>query len=125
MRITLIKRESLDFFYNALCNGLSLMSGYGLQLVYDANEYNISRAKLTSPCFEDVLIQMLKDGYKLTLIDVEGDNEHTSSITITDVYKRVMKTEPRHLLDMVNETDDAITADNIIQQTFFNKQIFA
>lgn len=124
MKIQLTKKESLDLFYNAICNGLSMFSGYGLELQYDSKEYKQSRSKLTDPCFEDVLIQMLKDGYKLTLLDIEGEGEYTRSIGIKDIYANVMKTPMDHLSDMINEEDDATTADVLIQTVFFNEIVF-
>lgn len=124
MRIILKKEESLNYFYNALCNGLSMLSGYGLKLEYSGKEYAASRKKMSVACYEDVLIQMLKDGYKLTIVDVEGEGENTKSIGIKDVYTRVAKTPFNHLSDMINEDDVASTADAIIQTVFFEDLVF-
>lgn len=125
MQIILTKEESVKFFLDALCNGLTLLPGYGLELDYNDDEYNASRDKLTSPCFEDVLIQMLQDGYKLKIIDHEGDGNYNKEITIQDVYDRVCKTPVDHLTDMICERDDACTADAILQTVFFNEITFA
>lgn len=126
MKITLTKKESLDFFYNALCNavGTGYMNGYGIELQYDSTQYASSRKKLSDPCFEDVLIQMLKDGYSLTMLDVEGEGENTKAITMRDIYDRVQLMPLKHLTDMINEEDDAITADVLLQTVFFNEIIF-
>ena len=130
MKLELTKLESEDFFHASLCNGLSYIGGYGLKLKYDAEEYQKSRDIWKSNnsertcCFEDVLMQMLKDGYKLTLHDYEYDGEYTKSITLDDVHNRVQLTPIRHLLDMVNENDDAITAEVIMQTVFFEDVIF-
>lgn len=124
MEITLSTQESEEYFYNALCNGLGYMGGYGLYVNYNINEYKAAKEKLTSPCYEDVFMQMLRDGGTLTLVDEECDGEYTRSITINDIHERVQNTEIRHLMDMIKENDDAITADVIIQTVFFNEVIF-
>lgn len=113
------------FFYDAICNGLSLLPSYGLELNYESKQYAKSRKKLKDPCFEDVLIQMLKDGYKLDILDIEGEGEHNSSIGIEDVYERVQNTPLNHLCDQINEDGDCYTADAIIQSVFFKDLVFA
>ena len=124
MEITLSTQESEEYFYNALCNGLGYMGGYGLSIDYNAKDYKAAKEKLTNPCYEDVFMQMLRDGGTLTLVDIECDGEYTRSITIKDIHERVQKTDIKHLMDMIKENDDAITADVIIQTVFFNEVIF-
>jgi hypothetical protein len=48
-----------------------------------------------------------------------------ASITLNDIHERVKSTPIKHLLDMVNEQDDADTADIILQHTFYQDIIFA
>jgi hypothetical protein len=125
MEIKLNAKESEEYFYNALCNGRGCMNDYGLELEYDADEYKKSRKKLSEGvCFEDVLMQMLRDGYKLTINDIECEGEYTRSIGIEEVHERVEKTPLRHLSNMINENDDAETADVILQTVFFEDIIF-
>ena len=124
MEIKLTNVESEEYFYNALCNGLSYISGYGLRLDFSELEYKISRNKLTSPCLEDVFMQMLRDGYQLTLIDEECEGEYTRSIGLKEVHDRVQKTDASSLINMANENDDADTADAILQTVFFEDIIF-
>jgi hypothetical protein len=45
-------------------------------------------------------------------------------ITINDVYERVQNTPLDHLLNMINEEDDADTADVILQTVFYNEVVF-
>jgi len=40
------------------------------------------------------------------------------------VRERVEKTPMRHLMNMINENDDAETADVIIQQVFLNEIVY-
>jgi hypothetical protein len=123
MKIVLTHEESENYFHNALCNGLDYISGYGIDVNYDATAYKVARAKLDSPCFEDVLLQLLKDGGTLTIVDNEGGMDEVE-ITINDVHERVQNTPLNHLLNMINEEDDAETADVILQTVFYNEVVF-
>lgn len=124
MKISLTHIESEDYFLNALCNGLHELGNYGIELDYSEDEYKLSRASLgpNAPCFEDVLMQMLRDGYKLDFTDTES--EETKSITMHDVHANVQTTDSRHLLDMINEQDDAVTADVILQTVIYGEVVF-
>lgn len=124
MKISLTPIESEDYFFNALCNGLHELGQYGIELDYIEDEYKLSRASLgpNAPCFEDVLMQMLRDGYKLAFTDTEA--EETMFITMNDVHAKVQTTDSRHLLDMINEQDDAVTADVILQTVIYGEVIF-
>jgi UDP-glucose 6-dehydrogenase len=129
MKIILTQTESEDYFLNALCNGLHELGNYGVELDYIEDEYKLSRASLgpNAPCFEDVLMQMLRDGYKLAFTDTEAKDygtEETIFITMQDVYAKVQETDTRHLLDMINEQDDAVTADVILQTVIYGEVIF-
>jgi hypothetical protein len=129
MKILLEKNEAEEIFFNAMCNGLGYVtSGYDLELDFDDKEYQTAAAKLkaggASPCFEDVLMQILRDGGSLNLIDLGCDGEYSSAITLSDVHERVAKTPVNHLMDMINEQDDACTADVVIQSVFFEDIIF-
>ena len=128
MEIILTKQESEDYFHSALCNGLGYMGGYGLELEYKKEEYKaaVEQIKSTgkSPCFEDVLLEILKMGGSLTFVDIECEGEYTRTISLNDVHERVAKTPIYHLVDMIKENDDANTADVIIQTVFFEDVIF-
>ena len=126
MEITLTPQESEQMFYDSMCNvfGNGWFDGYGLELEFNEEDYDQSKEKLNNPCFEDVLLQILKDGKKLTLVDVEYDGEYTRSITIEDVHKKVSKTPIHHLMDMINEDGDVITSDVVLQTVFFDEIIF-
>ena len=125
-KIILTPEESEEYFFNALCNavGTGYMSSYGLDLTTNQGEYNRARVKLENPVYEDILMQILRDGGKLTFEDIEGDGDNTSSITLEDVHNKVQNTPVETLLDMINENDDADTADAILQTVFFNEIIF-
>ena len=124
MQIQLTPQESETMFHNALCNGLGYMNGYGLEFDYCDKQYSAAKTKLQSPCCEDVLMQILRDGGSLTFVDVECDGEYTRSVSLADVHDRVQKTPLRFLTDMINEEDDAETADAVLQTVFFEEIIF-
>ena len=128
MKIILEKQEAEEIFFNAMCNGLGYVTGYDLELDVNEAEYKTAATKLkdagTSPCFEDVLMQMLRDGNKITLVDIGCEGEYTRSITLADVHERVSLTPASHLLDMINENDDACTADVVLQTVFIEDIIF-
>ena len=128
MEIKLTHSESENYFYNALCNGLYELGLYGLEFNYDPDQYKLSRSRFQeqnpneSICSELIWMQMLKDGYTLTVVDSDSETEYP--ITLTEVHERVQLTPVNHLMDMVNEHDDAITADVILQTVFFKEVIF-
>jgi len=124
MEIRFTEQEARGIFLDALCNGLGYISGYGLDIIYEPEDYKKAKAKLVSPCYEDVLLQILLDGNSLTLID-EEDEDNVNTITIQDVYDRISSVPFDHLSDMINGNDDATTADVILQTIFFNEIIYA
>jgi predicted O-methyltransferase YrrM len=126
MKIILTPEESENIFLNALCNGHGL-SHMGLTIDHDDDQYHRARHNLEkdgiSPCLEDVWVQVLREGGTLTLIDNES-GEDPAVITLADVHNRVSDTDVRHLMDAINEQDDAITAEVILQQVFYGEVIF-
>jgi hypothetical protein len=130
MKIILEPQESEKIFHNALCNGLSYISGYGLTLEVDEQDYKAASQKLKAEkpnetiCYEDVLLEVLRMGNTLNMIDEEGEGENDSTISLSDVHERVAQTPIRFLTDMITENDDAETADVIIQTVFYQDIIF-
>lgn len=127
--IALTDEKAIEVFHNALCNGLSYIGSYGLELDFEQEDYAYAKLDLQNKnkkesisdtiCYEDVFIQMLRNGKSLTLKDVENDGDYTRSITLQDVINRVPLTPQSHLMDMLQENDDATTADVILQTVFF------
>lgn len=130
MKIILTPQESEEMFHTALCNGLSCILGYGLVLETDQQDYQAAKQNLKSKnpdqviCYEDVLLEVLRLGKPLTLVDEEGDGEMNSTISLSDVHERVSQTPIEHLKNMITENDDAETADVIIQTVFYQDIIF-
>jgi len=129
MKILLEKSEAEEMFYSSLCNGLGELSYYGLKLSFFDQDYDAASKKLkkTSPnsvFYEDVLMQILRDGKKLSVIDLENGGDYSVSIDLNDVHERVALTPLRHLMDAINENGDAVTADCILQSVFFKEVVF-
>lgn len=130
MNINLTTTESEKFFYNALCNSLDCLRGYGFQLDYETEDYK--QAKINwldknpgeTACCEDIYLQMLKDGKTLTFVDVENDGDYTRIITLADVHDRVCKAPSQNLVAMNNEEDDAGDGDIILQTVLFEEVMF-
>lgn len=133
IQIKLTPDESEKYFHNSLCNHFGL-GGYGLEFTYDKEDYKKAKASLEAKknigefkgtiCREDVWMEILRVGGKLKVIDIEGEGTYTREITLKDVHERVSKTPTDALMDAINETDDADTADHIIQTVFFEEVIF-
>jgi hypothetical protein len=126
MKITLSHEESEEIFYNSLCNGHEI-AYYGLSLETVEKQYTEAKKRLLekgeSPCLEDVWMEILRGGGKLTLIDSENGME-PSIIRLADVHERVQEAPVNHLMDAINEQDDGITADVILQTVFYKEVIF-
>lgn len=129
MRILLEHQESEELFYDALCNGIYELDNYGIKLVYDEDSYKQAKETLKKAkpnetiCYEDVLMQILKQGDSITAHDSE-ECEPDSRITIEDVWNRVSETPIEHLTDAIQENGDATTADVILQTVFFKDIIY-
>ena len=124
LKISLTNELSEEIFFNALCNSLDYMcSSYGLDLKYKQSDYKNAKDKLSSPCYEDVLMQMLRDGIKIGLKDIEG-GEDTVYITLDTIHERVKNVPITDLLDMIDENDDADTGDVVLQIVFLNEIMY-
>ena len=125
MQIVLTPQESEDFFLNALCNGLSYIDGYGLELTYNQDAYNKAKQTLRQGvAWEYILMEILRQGDTLRIVDHECDGEYSRDITLADVHTHVPTAPMSRLLDMYNEDDDAETADVILQWVAYQEIIF-
>ena len=128
MNINLTHEESEAHFYNAICNGLGELRYYDLELDYDAKEYKAAKKQLsdkqpdTQACWEDVLMEMLRSDNTLWIVDSNDNERHP--ITLDLVHERVQQTPVNHLMNAINENDDATTADCIIQTVIYGDVIY-
>ena len=120
--IKLSDERCIDFFFRALCNGMQYMMGYDISLDCERSSYDAASAKLSNPSHEDVFIQVLKDGGVIQFNDHGGDE--TVEVNLTMVLERVPKVELDTLLEMLQEQDDACTADIILQTVAYGEVQF-
>lgn len=130
MKIELTNQEAESIMHNALCDsGIGI---HGLEISFDKDEYRKSKDNWVkanegkSPCYEDVLMQLLRDGYSIAVIDTEGDGEgdYDSVITMKDVYERMPMVHYSRLIQMIEEEYDADTTDCVLQTIFYGEVIF-
>ncbi len=126
MKINLELSEVELFIHNALCNGLGYISSYGLTVKITKEEYNLAKKSvgfLTTICYEDVLMAHLRGGNNLNFFDSES--EEIVGFNLLTAHKNLEKdTCVSAILDMVNENDDAVTADVILQHCIYGEVIF-
>jgi len=136
MKITLSKEETLEIIHNALCNGLGWIGGYGISVSNTKAEYEEAKKSLSEDdksefqkkhnmgfCYEDVLTKILKDGKALKFYDSE--QEEDVQFTLEEATERLQdESVAQHVLDMMNENDDAITADCILQTAMYGEIVF-
>ena len=126
MKIKLESSEVELFIHNALCNGLSYISSYGLSVQMLKEEYNLAKKSvgfLTTICYEDVLMAHLRGGNNLTFYDSE--QEKVVGFNLLTAHKNLEKPScVSAVLDMINEDDDAVTADVILQHCIYGEVIF-
>ena len=126
MKIQLEKQEALDVFHTSLCNvyGTGYFNGYGLEFIWDEDEYKKAKEKLQNPCFEDVILQIIKDGGTLGVLDHECDGEYNAHINEAIILDRMDQVPPQRLLNIINEEDDAEDADVVLQTLLYGEVIF-
>jgi hypothetical protein len=124
--ITLTPQESEEIFLNAMCNalGTNYWEGYGIRVITDGEQYKKAEQDLSSPAWEDILMQILRNGGQLEVRDDEGYGEIIAKITIDDVHQKVSQAPQWALLQIADESDDAETADVILQTVFFGEVIY-
>ena len=133
MKIILIPKESEEYFYSALCNGLGQFQGYGGILKAAPEFYKkakealvkatTDKGKTLDVCYEDVYMQILQQGDYLQYIDCE-DSSLNTKIYLKDIHEKVSLTDAKWLVQMKDEQDDADTADAILQTVILGSIIF-
>jgi hypothetical protein len=126
MKIQLEKQEALDIFHTSLCNvyGSGYFNGYGLEFIWDDDDYKKAKGKLQNPCFEDVLLQIIKDGGTLGVVDHECDGEYNAHINEAIILDRMYQVPAQRLLNIINEEDDIDDADAVLQTLLYGEVIF-
>ena len=135
MTLSFTREEAEGIFYDALCNavGTGYIDGHGLEMTARNEDYNTAAKSLKqfgNPAYEDVLMEVLRQGGELTLVDHESEGEYTRSIKLADVHTRLNECladgslEPGTAWRSYWEEGDAADADAIIQTVFYKEIIF-
>ncbi len=125
MKITATQEEKLNIVHTALCNGLGWMKGYDLEfhIIGDKEQARKNlKEKGVNICVEDLMIEVIKLGGNLQVKDYNDDEIH--HLNLESIKENFDKIEAKHILDMNNEHDDAITADCILQTLIYGDVIF-
>jgi hypothetical protein len=127
MKIQLTKQEAEKYFLNALCNGLSYFESYGIELLINEDEYKKARETAKDEdggkaSYEDVLLEMLRNGN--TLLAEDSYMGKTHKLTLNKMYKQMDKVPANRILEMINQEDDADTADIILQVCFIGEHTY-
>lgn len=125
-KLVLTQEEALKAFYDSLCNvyGTGWFEGYGLEWDWDDAAYDAAKAKLESPCIEDVLLQIIKDGGEIRVNDIEGDGDQNAKFTLETITANIDTVPFDHMADYLNENDDISTADVILQSILYREVVF-
>lgn len=118
------EEDRLKILHSALCNGWNEMLHFGLECDYDGDDYAAARDTLIAAgntaeelCFEDILIQLVRNGKTITVSDIElGDEpEVVGYLSLANLNANWDKAPARILLAYINGEDDAWTAVDFMQ----------
>ena len=120
------KEGLLKMFWTCLT---SSSIGFGcIELDYDRNAYfevrDELRGKGKNDCWEDVIVEMLRQGYRLAWIDVEDDQPERNYFTLAHLMDNFDCIEAHHLADILGGMDDAVTHDSILQCLLLGELIY-
>ncbi len=126
MQLLLTNEEVLEIIYRAFCDGgISQLNCHGFSLDYNDIDYSEAKKKLNDPCYEDVLVQILRDGKTITFVDIEGDETNTLLTLETALKHLSLPNSIKTCVSILNEEDyDAITCDEALQLALFGKVDF-
>ena len=128
--INITKKITDGDLINILCGATGSACSWCSDINFDNNCYKKAKNNLIEVyknnkdiCYEDVLLQMLKNGDVITFYDEEDDEEFLLSL---DVFikgiERYMSSDDCSSMD-IDEWDD-IDFDGVIQYAFFNELVF-
>lgn len=124
VKVNASEDERLHILYSALCNGWNEMLHFGLECDFDGDDYAAARDALIAAgktaeelCFEDMLIQLVRNGKAITVSDIElgYEPEIVGYLSLATLNANWDKVPPRILLAYINEEDDAWTAVDFMQ----------
>jgi hypothetical protein len=133
MKLLMSKEEMLKVLYSSLCNGgLTDLYHCGVELQL-GKEYDKAKARIKKRqakaktedtiCYEDVLVELLRGGDKLTFSD--ANDETTVGFTLDEAIERLSAEEfGKEIFETVNEQDDACTGFSLLQGAIYGEVIY-
>lgn len=119
MTYNITRQGMLDLFHTCICSG---SIGFGsIHLDAGKEAYREARKRMTDKnpelfvCVEDVLKQILFEGYELSWYDVEDEDETKNSFGLEDLMNNFKNVEPHLISEVLSEQDDQVTHDSILQ----------
>ena len=143
LKIEITQPAVEKMIYCALCNavGTGYIDGYGIVIDYDEAAYDKAKKKLKefptllmdhsvlvedlTICFEDILLQMLRDGEELKMLDEEEGNEQIGKMTLRSAMSSINSVPGRTISKFLSEQDDAEDGDVLLQYLFLGKLVYA
>ena len=120
------KREVI---FNSLCNGLGQLYAYGLELIFNDDDYTEAKKsyyertkKISGACYEDILLEILTMGKHITFLDNETDE--VFYLTFDLAMQNLDKLEVERVIQLIDESDDGETADIVLQTCLFGEIVF-
>lgn len=125
MHISATIDEKIKTVYDCLCTGMPYFGDYGFEMGWSPSEYANARATVCDNdgacCYEDVLKEMLQRGNTITFKSDDDGAYKLNRVTIENNWDKV----PMHrIVEMIDETFDAITADVIMQSILFGEVVY-
>jgi len=128
MKLQLTQQEIETVLLDCFCNGaLGELNASGIDYVYNKAKYNEFRVE--GACYEDNLLNLLKNGGRLKFVDVEGDNE-TFFLTLNSAKEKLGEIEDANIIEKVqdilteNGNADAWHGYEILQFVLFGEVIY-
>ena len=118
-----------EILFNSLCNGLGQLQCYGLELIFNDEDYTEAKKSYykrnnqnSVACYEDILLEILTMGKHLSFLDNETDEVFHLSFELA--LSNLDKLEVERVIQLIDETDDGETADVVLQTCLFGEIIF-
>ena len=130
----LTKAQAEEVFFNCLCdNDIQI---YDIDWKYNEAFYEQAKKNLMekykgdTPCYEDILMQMLRDGGKLGIIDFNYEDYNFIEgykvfyVTLADIHEKINECPIDQLMNVLNEEYDVSDSDVILQTLFFGEIVY-
>lgn len=131
-KIIFEKEKALEILHSIFCNGaLSCFSDYGFVLDWVSSEYGKAKKDLGHEgvgfggvCYEDILVQIVRNGGELIFIDEECEGDNTKKLNLGVLIDGLNNASLDKVFEIINGEDDATTGELVLQEILFGEVIF-